>query len=271
MKVEPSAPARQRARCVLTGLLLLCAPHAHAHFKLLEPASWVNEDALGGPQKGSPCGPGNDRPLFGDDRQPLPLSHAVTTYHAGETITVQWDETVYHPGYFRIALAPTQAAAATAASFPDPALTRLDGCQYDHAAVASGPHDNVLADGLYMATQQDAPTRSFRQQVKLPDAACEACSLQVMQVMEGHPGSSCFYYHCADIRIVAATAGSAVAGASADSGGGTAPVLSTSTKGSSGGCSIAPPARAGHPQCALGLLLCIAAWFGSRRRARNPR
>jgi hypothetical protein len=32
------------------------APVVHAHFKLLEPASWVVEDDKGDPQKLAPCG-----------------------------------------------------------------------------------------------------------------------------------------------------------------------------------------------------------------------
>src|SRR3954466_2567799 len=96
--------------------------HAHAHFKLLQPASWLNEDALGGPQKGSPCGPGNTRPFLGDDVQPIPTGDTVTTFHAGETIKLQLQETVYHPGYFRVSFAPVAAADATSSEFPDPAL-----------------------------------------------------------------------------------------------------------------------------------------------------
>src|SRR5690349_1352354 len=154
-------------------LVLLQAAQAHAHFKLLKPSSWLNEDELGGPQKGSPCGPGNSGPLFGDDRQPIPVSGAVTAFHAGETITLEWQETTYHPGYYRISLAQTAAASATAANFPDPPLTDRQDCHYDRAAVPTGPHDNVLADGLYMASELDGPNRSFTQQVTLPNTPCE--------------------------------------------------------------------------------------------------
>ena len=180
---------------------LLCSGTAHAHFKLLQPASWLNEDHLGGPQKGSPCGPGNTRPFIGDDVKPVPVSGAVTSFTAGQTISVQWQETVYHPGYFRIAIAKHQAAAADGGDFPDPPLTDTENCHFDHAALRTSPHDNVLADGLFQATEMSAQPRSFQQQVKLPDEPCDTCSLQVVQVMEGHPASSCFYFHCADIKI----------------------------------------------------------------------
>lgn len=187
---------------VLTAVIVaLSAGTAHAHFKLLQPASWLDEDDLGGPQKGSPCGPGNARPFIGDDIKPVPTSGAVTSFTAGQTITVQWQETIYHPGYFRISIAKRSASAADSSDFPDPPLTDTENCHFDHAIVRTTPHDNVLADGLFQATEVSADPRSFQQQVELPDEACENCSLQVVQVMEGHPASSCFYFHCADIKI----------------------------------------------------------------------
>lgn len=198
----------------LAGACWLAAAHADAHIKLLKPASWLNEDPLGGPQKGSPCGPGNTQLFIGDDVQPVPVSNMTTTFQPGETITVQWDETIYHPGYFRIALAKTAAADATTADFPDPPLSDPQGCLFDKAAVPTGPHDNVLADGLFMV---DAPTgeprSGLKAEVKLPDEPCEHCTLQIVQVMDAHPAASCFYFHCADLTI-AAGSGSADAGQS---------------------------------------------------------
>jgi hypothetical protein len=208
------------AFAALASVALLHATTAHAHFKLLEPASWLNEDAQGGPQKGSPCGPGNTRPFIGDDVQPIPASDAVTTFEAGATVTVKWQETVYHPGYFRISIARTAAADATSTDFPDPPLTDTENCHYDNAAVETKPHGDVLADGLFMASDVSGTNRSLEQDVKLPDEPCDHCTLQVVQVMEGHPASSCFYFHCADIKIAAKESGSAGKdGGSADGGG----------------------------------------------------
>ena len=34
----------------------------------------------------------------------MPTSGAVTTVNAGDTVTVEIQETIYHPGYFRVAL-----------------------------------------------------------------------------------------------------------------------------------------------------------------------
>jgi hypothetical protein len=244
----------------MTSLALLCASPAHAHFTLQKPASWLNEDDIGGPQKGSPCGPGNLRPFVGDDIQPIPISGAVTTFHAGETITVALEETVYHAGYFRISLARTRAADATPTTFPDPPLTDLENCYYDRAAVRTGPHDNVLADGLFMAAEQNGENRSLTHEVELPHEPCEECTLQVMQVMEGHPQASCFYFHCADIRIVPAQ------GASAGASG----AVTTTPAGSSddsGGCSVVH-AGAHSTTAPASFLLAIAAAACLRRRRR---
>jgi hypothetical protein len=239
---------------VFLSVALLCTTHAHAHFKLLKPTSWLNEDALGGPQKGSPCGSGNTRPFIGDDVQPIPVSDAVTTFHAGETITVELQETVYHPGYFRISIAPTLAADATSTHFPDPPLTDLADCHYDNAAVQTRPHDAVLADGLFMAADQNGSNRSLMQQVKLPSEPCDRCTLQVVQVMEGHPASSCFYFHCADIEILPADGDTTTTPASSHD---------------SSGCSVAyagDRSSTAAAWCVLG----IASVFSRRRRSRRP-
>ena len=82
--------------------VLLCtgavSSPASAHFKLLKPVSWLVEDDTGNPQKVSPCG-------AGEDDASATKTGTVTTYKAGEKITVEWVDTIAHPGYFRIAVA----------------------------------------------------------------------------------------------------------------------------------------------------------------------
>jgi hypothetical protein len=206
-------------------LLLGCftAVPASAHFKLLQPASWLMEDSSGGPQKGSPCGPGKTG-FLGDDVQPVPTTGTVTTFHAGETIKVDLQETVYHPGYFRIALA------ANRSDLKDPPLTDASACTFDLNTVPTGAHDNVLLDGLYkVESPGSGGNRHLMQDVKLPDTPCDKCTLQVIQVMKDHGLSSCFYYHCADIKIIPAssTAGSGASGSAAGA-------AATPTAGSAG-------------------------------------
>jgi hypothetical protein len=157
--------------------------HASAHFKLLKPQSWLNEDDLGGPQKGSPCGP------EGNDGQPVPASDAITEVHAGDTISVQLEETIYHPGHYRIALASNRA------DFTIPAVDDPTTCAYDVASVPTGAHGNVLADGLWKESAASGSNRTLMRDVTLPDAPCDKCTLQVIQVMLNHGQSSCYYYH----------------------------------------------------------------------------
>jgi MYXO-CTERM domain-containing protein len=257
-------------RAVVASGALLCTTHAHAHFKLLKPASWLNEDQLGGPQKGSPCGPGNSKPFIGDDKQPNPVSDAVTTFHAGETITVEMDETVYHPGYFRISLAKTTAAEATSEDFPDPALTDPVACYYDKAAVKSAPHDNVLGDGLFTAEAKSAVGRQLKQEVKLPDEPCDQCTLQIVQVMDGHGASSCFYYHCADIKIVAAdgdSGGAGSAGRATSNAAGSAGGATPASSEDDGGCSVSHAGAQSSTAAAWCLSLGLAVVLARRRRS----
>ena len=192
---------------VLVGVS--AAPHVQAHFKLLSPASWLKEDAVGGPQKGSPCGPGNSG-LLGDDVQPVPTSGAITEVHAGDVVSVDIQETIYHPGYFRIALAENRD------DFTIPPVDDPTSCAFDVNAVPTGAHDNVLMDGLFKETSAAGQTRHLMQDVTLPDKPCEKCTLQIVQVMLNHGLSSCYYYHCADLKILPkadAAGGSGAAGA----------------------------------------------------------
>jgi hypothetical protein len=194
---------------------------SYAHFKLLQPTSWLKEDTSGGPQKGKPCGPGGY-----DDVQPSPLSDAVTTVHAGDTIQVELQETINHPGYFRVALS------ADRASFTDPPLTNATSCSLDLASVPTGAHDNVLMDGIAKSASA-AANRHIMQDVKLPDQPCDNCTLQVLQVMKDHGPPNCFYYHCAVLQILPADAAAAGSvGAAAGAGG--VPAGGTGAAGSAG-------------------------------------
>jgi MYXO-CTERM domain-containing protein len=170
------------------------ASSVQAHIKLTKPESWLKENDIGAPQKGGPCGPGG-----GDDIKPSPLSEAVTTFEVGETITLEWTETVPHPGHFRVAFAEDRN------DLKDPEL-ELDGsCNYDESKLPTGAHGNVLADGVFPRSRtgpRDATGKTFSTQITLPAEPCEKCTLQLIQFMENHP-PSCIYYHCADVRLVA--------------------------------------------------------------------
>ena len=214
---------------------------AAAHFKLLKPTSWLKEDTAGGPQKGGPCGPGGY-----DNVNPTPTSGAITEFHAGETIEVDWVDTVGHPGYFRIALA------ANRNDFKNPTVVQDANCDFPDSMVPTMASGNVLADGVHfrapLPNNAAFPAGTmFTQMVKLPDQPCDKCTLQVMQVMEHDAKflSQCYYFHCADVRILPAVAGT---GGTTGSGGTTSTGMAGSTgisMGGSGGMVILPPSSGG--------------------------
>ena len=96
----------------------------------------------------------------------------------GSELEISFQETIDHPGYYRIAFS-----------------------QNDD----NGFEDNILIE--MAADIQGAPIppfanpRDYTVTITLPDLTCENCSLQLIQVMtDRNPPSN--YYSCADIRIV---------------------------------------------------------------------
>jgi MYXO-CTERM domain-containing protein len=203
------------------------AQPAHAHFILRKPDSYVDqqEGAFGGaPQKGGPCGPGGI-----DDVQPVPTNGKVTELHAGDPLKVEWEITVPHDGYFRIALAEDTA------DFEDPTFTDATACTYDDSSVMKGAHGNVLMDGI--------DPGALSQDLVVPDMPCEKCTLQVIQVMRDHGPPNCIYYHCAEVKILPKNGSTTDGGVSGDGGSGGMSMGSGGTSGGSGG--VAAPSGSG--------------------------
>jgi hypothetical protein len=181
---------------LVSGVLLALAPGVmHAHFKLIEPASWLIEDERGDPQKAGPCGGTN-----ADYGKP---SYSVTQATGGSRLHVKVQETIYHPGHYRVALAVNSPAELPV----DPKATTMESDRGPRSV--SGEIQNpvqvpVLADGLFVhAAKVDAP---FETDVTLPNISCRRCTLQVIQFMEQHgvnnPGMFT-YHHCAVVQISA--------------------------------------------------------------------
>jgi len=182
-------------RAVLAVVLLLVPVATQAHFKLLAPASWLIEDERGDPQKAAPCGGTN-----ADFGKP---SWAVTQATGGSALHIRVQETIYHPGHYRVALAvnsPTELPV-------DPKATTMDsdrGPRSVSAEIMSPVQPPVLADGLFVhQAKADGP---FETDVTLPNINCRRCTLQVIQFMEQHavnnPGMFT-YHHCATVQITA--------------------------------------------------------------------
>lgn len=196
--------------------VVLSTGAASAHFDLIEPkpADQSTDGGKGGP----PCGPTAD-------------SGVVTPVTGGTEITISVNETVTHPGFYRVAL-----ALADRKDLPlDNVVRDKDGNvlppsgpgQSVSADVQATPVFPVLADNLFAHT--DGSKKMFSQKVQLPNVNCDKCTLQVIEFMAQH-GPQYFYHHCADLKITA-DPGKPIFDPSAPSGG----AGGTSGMGGSGG------------------------------------
>jgi hypothetical protein len=162
--------------------------------------------------KDAPCGTAANGP--GDVR---------TTFESGQTIVVEWTETIDHPGWFRIAF-----DADGDDGFLDP--------QYE-GDVYNTPE--VLLDEI-----MDGPGGPYSAQVTLPAVVCDTCTLQLLQVMTDKTangwGNDEVYHQCADLRLVPAGSGtgsgsSTSAGTTEGTTAGTGPGATTSEPTSDAG------------------------------------
>ena len=187
--------ASTRLALVSAVLVAVVPTVTQAHFKLIQPASWLVEDDRGDPQKAGPCGGTNI-----DYGKP---SGIVNQAVGGSTLHVKVQETIYHPGHYRVALAvnsPTELPL-------DPKATTTDtdkGPRSVSAEIQSPIQMPVLADGLFVHTAKaDTP---FEADVTLPNISCKRCTLQVVEFMEQHPVNNpgmFTYRHCAVMQITA--------------------------------------------------------------------
>ena len=183
---------------LFAGLAIATQTAVYAHFKLLEPASWLVENERGDPQKAGPCGGSNT-----DWGKP---SYIVGKAVGGQKLHIKIQETIYHPGHYRVALAvnsPTELPV-------DPQTTTREserGPWSVSAAIQNPTQIPVLADGLFVhSTRPTGPVDPFETDVQLPNISCKKCTLQVVQFMADHgfnnPGGYS-YHHCADLQITA--------------------------------------------------------------------
>lgn len=156
---------------VAASWLGLASPAA-AHIALLDPPARYDRSY----QKDGPCG-----------RADNPPGEVRTTYEAGQTITIAFDEFINHPGHYRVSL-----SAEGDGAFVDPT-------DYEDFY----PAENVLLDDI-----EDPSVQTHAVEVKLPDGLiCDHCVLQVLQIMYdkmpwGPAGGNEIYYQCSDIAIV---------------------------------------------------------------------
>ncbi|MBL8953266.1 MAG: hypothetical protein JNK82_20980 [Myxococcaceae bacterium] len=181
-------------------VVTLAALPAWAHFRLLNPpdrlATNADGDPTGGQQKTSPCGAGTTQ------------TNMVTDVTPGEPLNVRWIETVGHPGHYRISIASNQSA------FPAAVAT---GTQCQTTTIMNPVVAPVLMDGVHPHASGMMGT-TFNQTVTVPNLPAGPAVLQIFQYMSSH-AQPCFYYHCANLRILAPDAGMGTAGGSGTAGG----------------------------------------------------
>jgi hypothetical protein len=183
------------SRTLLLGPIVLAAfaTQGVAHFRLVEPASWIVEAANGDPQKAGPCG--------GTAADPGKPSGAVTNVQGGDKLHLKIQETVFHPGFYRVALAvnsrdelPKDPDAKTE---PSPTGPRSVSAAIQYPALPP-----VLADGLFQHISRF--DKEQETDVEIPNINCAKCTLQVIQFMAAHglnKEGDYTYHHCAVLQI----------------------------------------------------------------------
>lgn len=208
----------------LITLLVSTAASAHFRFRLPDGGTideLVAINQLGDPQKepvvnGCPTGT---------------ASNIVTTLNAGQTYGVRIQETVYHPGHYRVAIAQNRA------TFPAPTATG-NMCQSRTVPPVAAP---VVLDGQLEHSAAFPGPQTIT--VTMPTTP-GSYTLQVVEYMRDH-ALPCFYYHCANLNIVGGAGGGAGGGSggasgtgggvAAGGGSGTAGGSATGGSGGSGG------------------------------------
>ena len=225
-----------RSSVLVLGFSLLALPAtAHAHFTLLAPppASKSTNGGKGDP----PCGPTDM------------ASNVVTPVMGGSKLMLQVSETVFHPGFYRVALAiKSRSELPLDNVVKDASGMILPPAGPGNAASAvyqDPPVFPVLADHLWPHTSASA-TKMFSGEITLPNVNCDKCTLQVIEFMAEHgsngPKAGFFYHHCADLKITAdtskpvfdPTAGSGAGGGSSGGAAGTTGAAGASAGGTAG-------------------------------------
>jgi len=189
--------------------LTIAAGSAQAHITLKNPKPWTT---VPNGQKGPPpCGLTSAM----KNQNPMP-------YKPGDQLMVQWDETILHPGRFRIVIAEAGQTIPAPMMMMDTSTTMP-----------------LFVDGIDAKTGTNGD-RAHQRMITLPNKPCANCILQLIQVMKVNPpynaaADADVYYQCAVITI----AGDAAPGdgGAPDSGGSTGGMMGSTggMMGSTGG------------------------------------
>lgn len=138
-------------------LSLLITTQVFAHARLLPGGTLPPRNILA--NKSGPCG--------------SPRTTTPTFLIAGQQLTVQFEEFVEHPGFYRIAFSPSGDL---------------------------GFDQNILLNNI-LDVQGGALPHNYSRVVTVPNTPCNQCTIQMIQYMtENNPPS--LYFSCADIVIL---------------------------------------------------------------------
>ena len=177
---------------------LLSSNAAFAHIRLKSPVSRDPNNE----QKSAPCGPSGN----------LPRGTTMMVLAPGAKLTVMWDETVQHPGHYRIAFDNDGQDFADPKGFDDIGETGDD----------LGQGVTILLDGIPDKTGPVIGMTPYTAEVTMPDIECENCTLQLIQVMTDKPpygDDNDIYHECANIVLRRAGGSGGAGGAAAGTGG----------------------------------------------------
>ncbi|MEN9810268.1 MAG: hypothetical protein RLZZ488_1835 [Pseudomonadota bacterium] len=102
----------------------------------------------------------------------------VKKYTAGESVTLEFEETINHPGYYEVHL--LGANDQKVAGVPSP-LAKLDDTQ-----------NNPIRNGN---------NHQYKITFQVPAVDCPECAFQLIQVMLDNPNAPSNYYSCTDVSI----------------------------------------------------------------------
>jgi MYXO-CTERM domain-containing protein len=222
-------PSKKAATIAAFGSLMTFSAVSFAHVDLSQPTPRAHGETEGDLKSG-PCGQTTNA-----------RTANVTVFAPGETITVEWNEYIDHPAYYRIAFDDDG---------DDGFAMRTDG-QSDPTQdnpVAMEEALGMDAEILAIVTENDDTTPGVSTDVRsmsvtMPNIECENCTLQVIQYMYNNPAQG--YFQCADIALRAAQGvepgDAGVGGGSEDAGSGGAGGSANAGTAGNGGA----PAAAG--------------------------
>lgn len=185
---------------------------AFAHIHLTNPLSRT-DDTRGDPQKNGHCGD----PAYSRAANPT----RTTVMPPGATITVTWEETVPHTGWYRIAFQQNGDLFALPRTGTGPG-------NFQNAMESEEGMTDSLTGAIVIADL--IPDGTLSKEITLPNVECESCTLQFIQVMTGAlpygrvateaEGNDDLYFNCADITLRAGAAMPPPAGDDAGPGAG---------------------------------------------------